>query len=76
MARGMAMVIKVKGDRDVRAITYLSNGQRCECWLPTGYWKIEGEVNLDGGRALRIGRPAPLLWAGTHYVSLSAFDKK
>jgi hypothetical protein len=64
--------------REVRAVTYAPNGQRCETWLPAGRWQCEGECSIARDRdsvelvpALILFRPVPLKHEGVWYVAPS-----
>ena len=47
--------LKVK-DRILRAITYLSNGQSCEQWLPADTYSVIGECSHNGKPATKLER--------------------
>lgn len=61
--------------RQIRAVTFYSDGQRCETWLPRGTYTVGGRCNLSEGRGSSEMRPAVILKGqekknhGTWYVA-------
>lgn len=39
--------------REVRAVSFLAHGQKCEHWLPAGDYENKGEVWLDSRNNVR-----------------------